>query len=206
MKQTAYTDSNGHINEKKLFSILYGCGKNRRHKPVINPSAHATSVCKLRSIEEAVLKNVLSAYDNQTFQLCCVNACLELQLLYGLRITEVLGIKCIDILRNNQLRIRGAKKSENRIVTPVKYTEYFRKCKEGGANPFDVVNRFYIYREYKKYGINLIYNSNQHNAVTHALRYLLIKMYDKENISIADIQREIGHKSVKSTKIYVNKK
>jgi len=201
-----YINANGIINEKRLFDQLYGCGVNRRFKPVLSPSAHATIPCKLRKKEEAVIKNILSAYNNEIFQLRCVNACLELQLLYGLRISEVLNIKCNDIMRNNQIKIKGIKSSGNRIITPVKYIDYFNKCKTNHVNPFDIVNRFYIYREYKKYGINLNYDNNSHNAVTHSLRYLLLKMYDNEGVSMTDIQKQIGHKSINSTKIYVNKR
>jgi len=69
-----------------------------------------------------------------------------------------------------------------------------------------MINRYYVYREYKKYGISINFDNNTNNAVTHSLRYLLLKMYDAEGIGITDIQKEIGHKSVSNTKIYVNKK
>lgn len=128
-----------------------------------------------------------------------------LQSISGARVSELLNIKYTDIITQTIIRIKGLKHSNDRLIHIDRYSEYFGFCKRNMINPFDTLNRFYIYREYKKIGFVVSFLDSNKKAVTHSFRYRYIKKLKENNVEISLIQKEIGHKSQKTTENYEQK-
>lgn len=128
-----------------------------------------------------------------------------LQSISGARVSEILNIKYTDIINSTIIRIKGLKHSNDRLIHIDRYSEYFGFCKRNMIHPFSTLNRFYIYREYKKIGFIVSFLDSNKKAVTHSFRYKYIKNLKDNNVEISLIQKEIGHKTQKTTENYEQK-
>ena len=128
-----------------------------------------------------------------------------LQSISGARVSEILNLKYTDIINSNILRIKGLKHSNDRLIHIDRYSEYFGFCKLNMIHPFSSLNRYYIYREYKKIGFIVSFLDSNKKAVTHSFRYKYIKNLKENNVEISLIQKEIGHKTLKTTENYEQK-
>lgn len=133
-------------------------------------------------------------------------AVLELQLLWGLRISEVINVKPSQVTSLGQIMIRGSKKSEDRIVMGYMYSHVWVNYVKKGNVIGDERDRYYYYNLYKKFGLYRKNKGSDNNSVTHVFRYSFVEMLLKNNIEINEIQKLIGHKSVKSTEHYAKNK
>lgn len=128
-----------------------------------------------------------------------------LQSISGARVSEILNIQYSDIITSTILRIKGLKHSNDRLLHIDRYSEYFSFCKRNMIHPFGSLNRYYIYREYKKIGFIVSFLDSNKKAVTHSFRYKYIKNLKENNVDISLIQKEIGHKTQKTTENYEQK-
>ncbi len=128
-----------------------------------------------------------------------------LQSISGARVSEILNIQYTDIISPTILRIKGLKHSNDRLIHIDKYSEYFAFCKRNMIHPFSTLDRFYIYREYKKLGFIVSFLDSNKKAVTHSFRYKYIKNLKDNNVELSLIQKEIGHKTQKTTENYEQK-
>jgi site-specific recombinase XerD len=133
-------------------------------------------------------------------------AVLELQLLWGLRISEVISIKPSQVTSLGQIMIRGSKKSEDRIVMGYMYSNVWTSYVKKGNIIGEERDRYYYYNLYKKFGLYRKNKGKDNNSVTHIFRYSFVELLLKNNIEINEIQKLIGHKSVKSTEHYARYK
>jgi integrase len=120
----------------------------------------------------------------------------------GLRISEALAIRPWDISMKGMINIRSAKSSNNRLVHASSTLQYMLRCKELGVYPFDGLDRFYVYRQFKRLGIGAVYGDNKNKSVTHSFRHevVLDSLTITEELNSA--QQYLGHKSIKSTEQY----
>lgn len=132
-------------------------------------------------------------------------AILELQVLYGLRITEALNIRYSDITSLGAIHVKGLKGSMDRLVYPVNYRNFWLVFSSNRVILSRGYNRYYFYRLYKKLGVYSIVSGNKNSSVTHLLRYQYIISLMKQNLELEEIRQLIGHKSIKSTLHYVVK-
>jgi len=130
-------------------------------------------------------------------------AVLELQFLYGARISEVLSIKPSDISPNGHIKLTGSKGSDNRIVYAIMFKDFWEGMRINGWCIPTSYNRFYFYRLYKKKGLYLIFGNNVKNSVTHSLRYGYLISLLEQNLELDEIRHILGHKSIQSTIHYV---
>lgn len=128
-----------------------------------------------------------------------------LQSISGARVSEILNIQYSDIITSTIIRIKGLKHSNDRLIHIDRYSECFSFCKRNMIHPFGTLNRYYIYREYKKIGFIVSFLDSNKKAVTHSFRYKYIKNLKENNVDISLIQKEIGHKSQKTTENYEQK-
>lgn len=128
-----------------------------------------------------------------------------LQSISGARVSEILNIQYSDIITSTIVRIKGLKHSNDRLLHIDRYSEYFSFCKRNMIHPFGSLNRYYIYREYKKIGFIVSFLDSNKKAVTHSFRYKYIKKLKDNNVELSLIQKEIGHKSQKTTENYEQK-
>lgn len=175
-----------------------------RVKAVKSPSAQIAELCEKWKTKEPQI-NVKSLLDNPKSGLSSVDkAVLELQFLYGLRISEVLNIKPTDIGSNGNIQIKGLKGSENRVVYAVRFRNFWEQMRVNNFQLPNSYNRFYFYRLYKKKGIYQAFGKNRKSSTTHYLRYLYIQELLTQGIELEQIKLIIGHKSIKSTIHYVS--
>ncbi|HSH51375.1 MAG TPA: tyrosine-type recombinase/integrase [Bacteroidales bacterium] len=157
------------------------------------------SILEMAKSLDAILSN--SNYELPSLEL----AIIELQMLYGLRISEVLSIQFNDIAYDGSILIHGKKGSSDRYVHPLKFVDYWRYFRNNRLTIPSYCNRYYFYRLYKKKGIYLTMRGNKKSSVTHFVRYLYIAKMLNENIDIDIIKKVVGHKSINSTISYVSK-
>ena len=128
-----------------------------------------------------------------------------IQSISGARVSELLNIQHSDIISPTILRVKGLKHSEDRLIHIDKYCDYFSLCKSNMIRPFESLDRFYIYREYKKLNLVISFIGSNKKAVTHSFRYRYIKKLKDNEVDISLIQKEIGHKTQKTTERYEQK-
>ena len=123
----------------------------------------------------------------------------------GARVSEILNIKHTDIINSTIIRIKGLKHSNDRLIHIDRYLDYFIFCKVNMINPFANFNRYFIYREYRKLGFVVSFVNSNKKAVTHSFRYKYIKNLKDNDVDLDLIQKEIGHKTIKTTERYEQK-
>ena len=177
-----------------------------RSKFELTSSAQNTILCDRdcgsdKQLECFILKVVectwLSATDKGIMLLCLTE---------GLRISEVLSILADDWRAGQKVFIRGKKGSFDRVVsvrfffTELRSFTFNYGCLQAAGN------RFYFYREFKKLGIIFQSSNSSKASVTHAGRHLLADNLFQHGNDIELSQRTLGHKSVNSTRHYVEVK
>ena len=133
------------------------------------------------------------------------SAVLELLMFYGLRISEVLRIKQYDIKSTGHIIIKGLKGSNDRLVQPKYYYEFWFKSGYGSLPLGEIYSRFYYYRLFKRMGIGQKFNLNSNTSVTHYFRHNLIIELKRQGVPEHMLSSYIGHVSKKTLKYYVNK-
>lgn len=137
----------------------------------------------------------IKRYDVSVYNLALV------QLSCGCRVSEALNICPGDILINGNIVIHGAKGSNDRIVSVGELREWLLRCRANNIKPFEGLNRFYVYRVYKRFGLIFETKNRKSKAVTHSLRYMYIATA-AQSVESEVIKKSIGHVSVSSTKVY----
>ena len=133
-------------------------------------------------------------------------AVIELQLYYGLRISECLNITTSDISKTGHIRIRGAKGSSDRIVIPYRFSSFWKNEAKAILPLSNIYSRFWFYRQYKNLGLYAIFGNSKVKSVTHLFRHLNILSL-KESFNETGLTKHfIGHKSINSTLHYERKK
>ena len=119
-----------------------------RVRSVPTPTGQFTELPEIRTKEiEAINVNKLLDCSNSglaKFE----KAVLELQFLYGLRISEVLNIQPSDINSNGNILIHGLKGSENRSVYPVRFLDFWLFMRDNNVQIPKSYNRQYFFRLY----------------------------------------------------------
>jgi integrase len=174
-----------------------------RTKPEPNLSAQSTRLCAVVS-NETRLTNSIESYLNAEKMINNKLAyIIKIQYMYGLRISEVLSIRMCHIDRRNNIKVFGAKGSENRIINVAGIYNDLRIDNNSTRLLFDDYNRFFVYRYYKKLGFVYEHGKGFKCSVTHAPRHILLKSLESITDNIEEKARFIGHKSTKSTEHYV---
>lgn len=196
------TDASGNLNEQKLFAQLNGMGNVTPTKSVPTPFAQTKPLCGPGSKIGQLMKTVQAQLETMRKKNPTLWAIAELQFMYGLRISEVLDIRGTDIIKPNQVLIKGKKGSQNRIVNLGESKDYYLRYADRPRLIFDCISRFYVYREYKKLGISHKFSARSKESVTHLFRHLVVKNFKNYNISTNDSKNFIGHKAKASTEVY----
>jgi len=121
----------------------------------------------------------------------------------GARISEVLNIGYTDIVDDRTVLIRALKHSRNRICTLPFEVPLLNQSRLMKQALFPGIDRFRVYRFYKRYGIYLRTPRGKNNKVTHKLRYDYILKIKNISHSLEVTQDLVGHKSKKTTEGYL---
>ena len=174
-----------------------------RTKAASNLSAQTTRLCAIGSNETRLTKSIESYLDAEKMIGNKLAYIIKIQYMYGLRISEVLSIRMCHIDRRNNIKVFGAKGSENRIINVAGIYNDLRVDNNSTRLLFEDYNRFFVYRYYKKLGFVYEHGKGLKCSVTHAPRHLLLKSLESITSDIEEKARFIGHKSTKSTQHYV---
>jgi integrase-like protein len=190
------------LTERKLDEIL---GVNRTElgiKSVSTPPAQLVELCAESSDIEYDWGTILASYKKLMEVSPQLAAIYALLVEGGLRISEVLEINSTQIDAQGKVSIVAKKRSESRIIVASLARPYLLKCKKFGIQPFQDINRFYVYREFKKCNIGAIISGNKNHSITHIGKHLNAMASKKANFDKKQIQHSLGHKSAKSTEYY----
>lgn len=189
-----------------LFRRMPGYEDTRRDDSVTAPSAQHSTLLFNRDSVKALIKQVLNVLDPGHESPLVVKAVLEVLFLNGCRISEVIDAPGTLIAATGHLVVKGKKKSGDRILVTSRYTDYWLGRRGKPERISDVYSRFWFHRYFKKYGVTLNIGSAQRQAVTHAMRHLLIRSTFDASQDLETIKDYVRHKSINSTRHYAQQK
>lgn len=193
----------GRTQKSSLKAGGFGLEMVQRSKSVLAQDAQTPTACAVPELESrrAWASEVVEKVARMRGHRDAI--VLDLLLFSGCRVSEVCNIAPEDILSNTQVLIHGLKGSGNRICTLGVMTDFlefkFRKSWMWSQG----LNRWYVYRICKEYGVYETILGNKNLAVTHSGRHELIIGLRKAGLEPAEIAELIGHKNVESTKHYL---
>jgi site-specific recombinase XerD len=150
--------------------------------------------------------SILSSIKNDTHRLM-------ISFLYGsgLRISELINIKVTDInLQNNTLQIKNSKGNKDRItIISEKLKDQIKKAmirKSSESYLFTTnKNKKYCKRTIQQiFNTALIKSKINKKATCHTLRHSFATHLIQEGVDIRTIKKLLGHKSIKTTMIYLH--
>lgn len=182
--------------------IYFDKSKTRGISSATKPCAQYARQCEQANDRQSHKSTIASAIQKFKIENYTLYVCLILQYQYGLRISELLNARYSDIRRKSFLLIKGLKRSNDRLIDISSVINFVNTENKTTAFIFSGISRFYVYREYKKVGIEFLFGENKKQSVTHALRHLMISEMRAENVETKTTQALVGHKSQKSTEHY----
>ena len=171
-------------------------------KSVLNRGAQIDRPCAVPvvdlslSMPEVSFLTPLLSVDSSVYYLSL------LMLANGLRISEALSIDLRNSVGFKKVLVRGLKGSEDRIIDLSIIDAFVSSWGSVPGPLFAHLDRYYVYRCFKKCGIEFKSISSSKYSVTHSLRHLHVQGLRSNNISEVIISNEIGHKNVKNTEKY----
>lgn len=177
-----------------------------RSKFELTSSAQNTILCDRESSSEKQLQSFINKVLESTRLSRVDQGIMLLCLCEGLRISEVLCITSADWRASQKVFIRGKKGSFDRVVSVRFFFDELRSFTSSYGYLQAAGNRFYFYREFKRLGIIFQSSNSSKASVTHAGRHLLADNLFQHGNDIELSKRTLGHKSVNSTKHYVEAK
>ena len=129
----------------------------------------------------------------------------------GLRVSELLNLKISDIKNKDySIRVNNAKKKSSRMVYVPEYLfHYIEKWKEiRPSSRYLFCSRYgkkllpdYIQKMVKRYSKKIDPHKDIH---PHCLRHSVATIWLKEGKPVRGIQKQLGHKSLVTTQIYLD--
>jgi site-specific recombinase XerD len=189
-----------------LQKILYNDVEDVRIKPVVPSSAQTNKLLYKNTDNVNQFTSVVSELFTNVNTPLFLQAVVELQFLYGLRISEVLNIERSDVSSSGYIRVKGLKNSNSRIVRPVRYLHFWQSSGSHLLPLCNTYSRFYFYRKYKELGLSMKYEGRSNNSVTHLFRHEVVQDLQRSFDETSTTQKFLGHKNIKNTQRYENKK
>lgn len=177
-----------------------------RTKSVLDSSAQNVTQCAASSNLVSGISELKEAVDRIRGHNLNLHIFATIQLRAGLRVSELLSVTPGDVDQLGRIKVKGLKGSLDRVVDCGEYCDIVKANAAIGAMPWQGWNRFYIYREYKKYGVTLDVEGNKRKAVTHSLRHESALLLKDESAELSHAQGLLGHKNVTNTEHYVGRK
>lgn len=174
-------------------------------KAVFHPTAQIAILC-CATTEALHTRGLMNAYGMDVLnQRTDLVLCVALQLFYSLRISEVLAINCKNIDDSGRIYIQCKKGSQPIVIFDLQLSSIFMYYKRNNIEPFETLDRFFIYRIYKKIGIQHSSSGIINKSVTHAFRHITAKEIRIQGNTDDYVSSALHHKSSKSQQSYGNK-
>lgn len=188
--------------EKNILNTNLG---KHRIEAVPSSSAQYIKLCeRVRNIisENSSFSINIDANKNQNDIL---NLIILLQYYYGMRISEVLNIRISELKIGRFCIVKGLKGSHDILISDDLLIDVLTYYKNIGLEVFEGISRFYVYREFKKMGIQINGGGKVNLAVTHSFRHNLAKDLRDSGYKDEDVTLALHHKSKSSQKNYGKK-
>lgn len=176
-----------------------------RNKTVLSPIAQSKTLCDVVGRYLDVNFGLSSNKTAVLYQNEILTIIIYMQIIAGLRISEVLNFDINSLSSRNILIVPGSKGSKDIVIRDPLLLDILYKYKLLGFSPFDGISRFYVYREYKKMDISAVNGGKVNVAVTHSFRHKIASDIRKNGISENVITIVLNHNSTKSKNHYGNK-
>jgi integrase len=131
---------------------------------------------------------------------------IELTMIHGCRISEVLRLKGADISPQGVVFINSLKGSKPRIIHLIYSKIHALKFSRQLCMPFADFNRKYWWKEFIRLNLLIQFANTKKRAVTHSGRHCYITELSNLTNDITTIKNHIGHVSEKSTVGYIHNK
>lgn len=120
----------------------------------------------------------------------------------GCRVSEVLSIHSSYITKEGSVYVKGLKGSADRVLKIPEDVHWWIDQREKGCKVFGDLDRFHIYREYRKQGISAIFGKNEKASVTHLPRHVISIDHATSAAGSKAVQIHLGHKDERSAETY----
>lgn len=190
------------LTEKMLDRYLDVSSTRQRTKSGMRPDAQTIRLCQapesqglagsipMTTIEKMKRENIRLYY---LYEFMIATAC---------RITEALNLTNSDVTMTGHVRLKGSKGSKDRTIHGGMASTYLIKRSINRQQLWQDWNRFYVYREFKKYGISQIIGLNKKASVTHLPRHIVSSQIKKAGMSQKESIQALGHKTTKANDYY----
>lgn len=194
---------NGYIDEKKLFRLLHPEKEKPANNSDTTPPAQSPRLLSLQTEMNRITKILKSVTSVKSGLPYLYRFLIHIMFANGLRVSEALMFATSRIIDRHRFMIKGLKGSNNRLCYSDDFDLIELKKKYKNNFIFKLIDRFLLYRIFKRYGLVLKLPGHQNKIVTHAARYYYIFNLKKSNQENEDIQVSVGHKRIKSTEHYI---
>lgn len=177
-----------------------------RIKPALPSSAQSATLCEDRKQLEALCSQVVATIEKMSLTNRTLAMFASIQLSHALRVSELLNVKVSDIDVLGRVSIRSLKGGLPRVLQMGVYTSVMLKARDLGFVPWADFNRYYVHREYLKYGLQLSIDGNRKRATTHSLRHLSVMLLDDKSSDLSFAQSLLAHSSSSNAHIYASRK
>lgn len=196
------SNSRGVVNSRKFF---YGIGVVAGQRPtssVASLPAQATRLCDSCTSELISEQSILHSLNAIMSISPILHAFAIVQMQNGLRVSEMLNIRGIDLMTGDRVVINGLKGSLDRIIVSSLLCAKFKHLRGKKIRLFRDYDRYYLYRLYKKVGLTASVKSSSKKAVTHVFRHKMAKDLKRHGVKTEVTKSFIGHKNIKNTQRY----
>ena len=197
-----FATPSGHIQQKKLFNFLYGSSVSTRSKSGSSSDAQTPVMCNAGTDWEATHRAVRLALNKMFKEFKPLYYFTTIQMAGGLRVSEVLNISIYDITQTGLIKIKTLKGGSSKVISVSEAREFLFQCKKDTFLPWQNWNRFFVYREYKRFGVPSVRTGADRHAVTHLFRHLQTAELRLIGADERATAKFLGHKSLKSQKNY----
>lgn len=186
----------------KFDSFLVIHGDKVRTKSEPKPSAQNTKLCGSGEVVAWSPTEALATIEAVSKEDPRVGKLYAILLATGCRVSEVLSIAPHHITLSGTFAIKGSKGSGSRVFKVSEVSDYMKECKRLNVYPFATINRFYVYRLFRKLGIQHKFEGNEKYSVTHLPRHIAALEANEIKGIEGIVQDRLRHKSSKNAKFY----
>lgn len=166
------------------------------------PAAQIVTQLQPPGSRSAISENFLSQVEHLKPAQLKLYYLIHFMLASACRINEALAVKPADILAFGQVRLKSSKKSGTRIVQSGLATSFMIECAKKNITPWEGWSRFFVHRQFKKYGLDQKINNKKVNTVTHICRHLVSKEIKNNGMDQISSIQALGHKTKKANDYY----
>lgn len=163
---------------------------------------HITELCQEGSRTLTTLTDLRSRVKADKTLPGSLKACILIQIAHNLRVSEMLRLGGQRINSNGSFNIYSKKNKKVITLTVYSAEEYAEHFKMMGQPLGETVDRFWLYKLYKKLGFYYKRPGAKNASVTHSIRHMTAQEIRQSRETEEYITDQLHHKSKKSQEHY----